>query len=217
MEAEDPGTVTVWIDALRCGDQEAARQLWRRYFEALVRLARPRLRSQARRAADEEDVALLAFDSFCAGMTRGRYPDVADRHDLWRLLVTITARKASDQNRWESQQKRGGGRVVQESALAGGNERDGDDLARVVGPEPTPEFAAMVAEEYRRLLEVLGDPELRRIATWKLEGHLDTEIAARLSCTPRTVSRRLQLIRALWGAELVKAAPGDKVDRRRSR
>ena len=58
MEAGDRGSVTLWIDALRCGDEEAARQLWRRYFESLVRLARPRLRSEARGAADEEDVAV---------------------------------------------------------------------------------------------------------------------------------------------------------------
>ncbi len=35
MEAEDRGSVTIWIDVPRVGDQEAARQLWRRYFELL--------------------------------------------------------------------------------------------------------------------------------------------------------------------------------------
>jgi DNA-directed RNA polymerase specialized sigma24 family protein len=210
MEAEDRGSVTFWIDALRCGDEEAARQLWRRYFEALVRLARPRLRPEARGAADEEDVALSAFDSLYAGMARGRYPDVADRDDLWRLLVTIAARKASNRNRCEMRQKRGGGRVVRESALDAGRGSEADELAQVVGAEPTPEFAAMVAEEYRRLLEALGDEELRRLAAWKLEGYSDAEIAARLGCALRTVARRMKLIRTVWGAELRadEARPG---------
>jgi hypothetical protein len=105
---------------------------------------------------------------------------------------------------------------VHESALGAGTEREGVDLARIIGPEPTPEFAVMVAEEYRRLLEVLGDQELQRIATWKLEGYLDAEIAARLGCAPRTVGRRLELIRALWGTEVVKAVPRGKVKRRSS-
>jgi DNA-directed RNA polymerase specialized sigma24 family protein len=207
METDDHGSVTRWIDALRCGDEEAAQQLWRRYFESLVRLARPRLRSQARVVADEEDVVLSAFDSFYAGMARGRYPDLADRDDLWRLLVTITARKASDRNRWESRQKRGGGHVRHESALVADGEPEADELSLIVGSEPTPEFAAMVAEEYRRLLEVLDDEELQRIATWRLEGYSDVEIAARLGCALRTVARRLKLIRTLWRAELPAAGP----------
>jgi hypothetical protein len=99
MKADDRGSVTIRVDALRAGDQEAARQLWQRYFQSLVRLGRSRLQAQARAAADEEDVALSAFDTFCDGMSQGRFPDLADRDDLWRLLVTIAARKASDQNR----------------------------------------------------------------------------------------------------------------------
>src|SRR5262245_17705635 len=97
MEAEDRGSVTIWIDALRAGDEAAAQQLWRRYYELLVRLARSKLRLKARAAADEEDVAVSAFENFYAGMGRGRFPDLADREDLWRLLVTITARKVSNQ------------------------------------------------------------------------------------------------------------------------
>jgi DNA-directed RNA polymerase specialized sigma24 family protein len=213
METEDRGSVTRWLDEVRCGDEEAARQLWRRYFEALVRLARPRLRAQSRGAADEEDVVLSAFDSFYAGMARGRYPDLADREDLWRLLVTITARKAYNQNRWESRPKRGGGLVRHASAIDACEGPEADDLAQVVGSEPTPEFAAMVADEYRRLLEVLGEDELRQIANWKLEGDSDAEIAARLGCALRTVARRLELIRTLWGAELPGTGPGRKVPR----
>ena len=47
-------------------------------------------------AADEEDVALSAFDSFCRGAQRGRFPQLDDRDNLWRLLVVITSRKAVD-------------------------------------------------------------------------------------------------------------------------
>ena len=77
------GSVTAWLDLLKTGDQEAAQQLWQRYFQSLVRLARSRLQARARAAADEEDVALSAFDTFCEGMAQGRFPDLADRDDLW--------------------------------------------------------------------------------------------------------------------------------------
>lgn len=198
MEAEDRGSVTIWIDALRAGDQEAARQLWRRYFESLVRLARSKLQSKARRAADEEDVALSAFDSFYAGLSQGRFPDLADRDELWRLLVTIAARKASDQNRWESRQKRGGGRVVHESDLVAGPELEMDGLAQIVGAEPSPEFAALVADECARRLQGLPDDSLRQVAVLKMQGYLNEEIATQLGCGLRTVARKLEVIRKAW-------------------
>jgi len=87
--------------------------LWERYFARLVGLARQKLRSTPRRAADEEDVALSAFDSFCRQAEAGRFPQLLDRDNLWRLLVTVTARKAFHLIRDKNRQKRGGGVVVQ--------------------------------------------------------------------------------------------------------
>src|SRR5919198_391675 len=103
------GSVTRWLGPLLAGDPAAAQQLWERYFRRLVGLARTKLRGAPRRAADEEDVALSAFDSFCRHAERGRFPQLDDRHDLWRLLVTITARKALYLIRDEHRLKRGGG------------------------------------------------------------------------------------------------------------
>src|SRR3954452_19706131 len=101
------GSVTHWIQALRGGDPGAAQKLWERYFPRLVGLARARLQGARRRAEDEEDVALSAFDSFCRGAREGRFPRLADRNDLWRLLVVLTARKAVDLLQREGRLKRG--------------------------------------------------------------------------------------------------------------
>ncbi len=199
----DEGSVTQWIDGLKLGDPHAAQALWERYFGRLVRLARARLALCAGADEDEEDAALSAFDSFCAGLARGRFPVLADREDLWRLLVVITARKASAQVDRRRAWKRGGMRLrVDRGAPAHNwNDRDGDPLAELVGPEPTPEFAAMMAEEFRRLLDRLGDDQLRRIALERMEGYTSDEIADRLGCARRTVARRLELIRQLWDEE----------------
>jgi DNA-directed RNA polymerase specialized sigma24 family protein len=70
-----------------------------------------------------------------------------------------------------------------------------------MGPEPTPEFAALVAEECQRRLDSLGDAELRSVALWKMEGYTNDEIAERLGCVPRTVERKLRVIRGLWDQE----------------
>jgi DNA-directed RNA polymerase specialized sigma24 family protein len=192
------GSVTDWIDRLKVGDPAAAERLWQSYFQRLVGLARRKLQGTPRRAADEEDVALSAFDSFCRGAEQGRFPQLLDRDNLWRLLVTITARKAGRATRHEARRKRGGHGVLDEAALAGPGE---PGLEQFLAREPTPEFAAQMAEDYQELLARLDDDELRRVAVWKMEGYGNEEIAARLGCVPRTVERKLALIRTLWNEE----------------
>jgi DNA-directed RNA polymerase specialized sigma24 family protein len=205
MAGEVEHSVTHWIGDLRSGNRdEASRRLWERYFERLARLAQARLRTAGGGPADGEDIALSAFDSFVRGTAAGRYPALGDRDDLWRLLVTITARKAHNQRRDEGRQKRGGGRVVGEGALAGTDPMGDDFLAQVVGSEPTPEFAALVTDEYRRLFGSLTDESLRVVALLKLEGHSNEEIARSLDCGLRTVERKLEVIRKRWEAEGVR-------------
>jgi DNA-directed RNA polymerase specialized sigma24 family protein len=199
MSATD--SVTRWLHALQDGDQAVAQNLWQNYFQRLVELARKRLRGTTRDAADEEDVAVSAFASFCRGAGRGRFPQLHDRDDLWRLLVIITARMAMNLVKYVRRQKRGGGRVLGEAALAGAlpDSTGGADLGQFPDPEPTPAFAAQVAEECRRLLARLEEGELRAVALWKMEGYTTEEIAAKLDCVPRTVDRKLRRIRTIWG------------------
>jgi RNA polymerase sigma factor (sigma-70 family) len=203
MATGPDGSVTRWLDDLKGGEgaNAAVPPLWERYFEQLVRLARARLRAAPRGPADEEDVALSAFDSFCRGAAAGRFPRLDDRGDLWRLLVTITVRKATDYVRGESRQRRGGGRVVGEAALDAAAPEAGRWLDQVIGREPTPEFAAQVADECRRLLEGLPDDELRTIALLRMEGYSNEQIAERLGCGLRSVERKLDRIRKRWTVE----------------
>jgi DNA-directed RNA polymerase specialized sigma24 family protein len=193
------GSVTHWLGQLQAGDPAAARQLWERYFRRLVGLARQRLQGLPRRAADEEDVALSAFDTFCRNAERGRFPDLSDRDGLWRLLMVLTARKVAHLVRDAGRQKRGGG-TAPARATAGPDE--GAVLDAVLSREPDPEFAAQVAEECRRLLLRLGDPQLESVAVWRMEGYTVEEIAAKLGCAPRSVKRKLQLVRNLWEREV---------------
>ena len=200
MEIGDQGSITQWISGIREGRSTAALQLWQRYVERLVRLARQKLRDVPRRAADEEDVVIDAFDSFCRCVRQGRFPRLADRDDLWQVLVMLTARKAADQRKYAQRQRRGLGRNRGESAFLGENGEPGG-IDRIVGSEPTPEFAELVSEEFRRLLDVLDDETLRTVAIAKMEGYTNEEIAQRLDVKPRTIERKLHLIRALWSDE----------------
>src|SRR5262245_32060056 len=164
------GSVTRWVTALKGGDKAAAQPLWERYYCQLVALARQKLQSARRREADEEDVVQNAFHSFFQGLARGRFPQLHDRDNLWRLLVVITARKALDQIAYQRRKRRGGGTASDETRISSGaTASDEAVLEQVVGEEPTPEFAAQVAEEYQRLLDSLSDDALRRVAVLKME------------------------------------------------
>lgn len=199
---DDARSVTRWINDLTTGNRgEAFARLWERYFPQLVQLAQARLRRGTSRPADGEDVALSAFESFFRGAAAGRFPELGNREDLWKLLVTITARKAQNCRRDEHRRKRGGGRVVNQTALAAGENADDEILFEAVSGEPTPEFAAMVTDECRRLFGSLSDESLRVVALLKLEGHSNEEIAKSLECGLRTVERKLEVIRKRWLAE----------------
>jgi DNA-directed RNA polymerase specialized sigma24 family protein len=204
MPMSSEGSVSRWIGELKAGDPAAAECLWGRYFEQLVGLARSQLRGTPRRAADEEDVALRAFDSFCRGAERGAgSPSYSIATASGRLLVTITVRKANALRSDERRQKRGGGEVVSESELPDMADSLAAEtsLEQAVGREPTPELAAQVAEECRRLLGRLGHAALQSLALWKMEGYTNDELAARLGWGLRTVERKLRLIRTLWKEE----------------
>ena len=199
------GSVTRWIGGIKAGDAIAFTKLHERYFARLARLAR-RKAERARAAAadaDEEDVANSALNSFFEGVGRGSFPKLDDRDNLWQLLVVITERKATKQALRQGRQKRGGGRVHNEADLSqeGGAEAT-TPLTQAVGREPGPEFVAMMAEECARLLALLRDDTLRKVATKKMEGHTNDEIAEQLGCVRQTVARKLDLIRRTWGAEV---------------
>jgi DNA-directed RNA polymerase specialized sigma24 family protein len=194
-------SVSRWIEELKRGDETAAAEVWNNYFARLTALARHKLRGAPRRAADEEDVVAGAFETFFRRAQKGQFPQLKDRQDLWHLLVKITERKAYNQRRDQRRAKRGGGRLRGESVLEGNDgpaERGG--LDQVAGGEPTPEFAAMIAEALDELLGVL-DPELQTIALLKLEGHTNAEIAAKTGRSVPTVERRLRMIRSTWKRE----------------
>ena len=63
-------------------------------------------------------------------------------------------------------------------------------MARAVGSEPTPEAATVMAEEYRRLLDALDDPTLKKVAVWRMEGYTEDAIPP-----ARAARRTIALVR----------------------
>ncbi len=213
LDDSPQGTVTRLIQHLKDGESKAAQSLWELYFRRMVGMAREKLQGMPKRMADEEDVALSAFHSFCQGAEAGRFTQLVDRENLWPLLVSITAHKAVDLIRYHNRQKRGGtGHAASQSSVVDNSQKENSqsssdkskagsgtlEFEEIISQEPTPEFAAQIADEFQALLARLEDDTLQSVALWKLEGFTNDEIAEKLECVPRTVERKLQLIRTLW-------------------
>jgi RNA polymerase sigma factor (sigma-70 family) len=189
-------SVTMWISRLKDSHREqAAERLWNRYLERLLQVARHKLGPGPKTTADEEDVAVTAFAEMLSGVRDDRFSQLNDRNDLWQVLIMLTERKAISQRRAEWAQKRGGSEPKQELPI---------DLE---GPEPSPELAAELAEQFQQRLEELPDELERAVAIKRMQGFSNAEIAEALDVGVRTVERKLSLIRRTWRDH---QAPGDQ-------
>jgi RNA polymerase sigma factor (sigma-70 family) len=187
VASADAQSVTRLIRGAQQGRASVVAPLLEVYFDRLVQLARKRLQNLPGMANYDEDLALRSFFSVYRRVRDLDRPlELTGRDDLWRLLATRTISRAIDLIR---------------------RHRPGEvpgayDLEQLLAREPTPEEAAATADECRRLLDMLDEPELRQIALWKVEGLTNEEIATRLDCVPRTVERKVRRIRTLWKSEL---------------
>jgi DNA-directed RNA polymerase specialized sigma24 family protein len=180
-------SITGWIRGSEAGDGQSQEKLWNHYFDRVVRLARSRMYAIQASVYDEEDAAVSALNSLFRGIRKNQYPDLHSRDNLWRLLILITHRKLIAQKRRQAARI---SPAVQDEA----SER----IDQIVSSEPTPELVAEVMDETERLLKLLGEDKLRRIAVMRMDGLSTEEIAVRLGSTSRTIRRKLERIRDIW-------------------
>jgi RNA polymerase sigma-70 factor (ECF subfamily) len=170
------------------GDAAATNELYNRYVDQLIRLARRRLAPQLARRLDPEDVVQSAYRSFFAAAGEGRF--VLERSgDLWRLLTSITLNKLYRQVERNTAQKRD---VGQERRLTTG---DSCDFAvQVASREPSAGEAAALTDEVELVMRDF-EPLHREMIQMRLQGYLVEEIARETARTQRTVLRVLERVR----------------------
>jgi DNA-directed RNA polymerase specialized sigma24 family protein len=109
----------------------------------------------------------------------------------------------ADHFRREGALKRGAGRVFALSQLDNnGGESPFDGM---VADELTPDFLAMLDEQFQHLLGMLRDDRLREVVILRLEGYTVAEIAAKFGIGKRAVERKLQLIRSKFVDHLIQS------------
>jgi DNA-directed RNA polymerase specialized sigma24 family protein len=174
----DPTPAGDLVARFRAGDPTAADKLFTRFARQLADAADAALKHQnARRAADGEDVVQSVFRTFYRRCRAGEFR-IDSAGQLWRLLLTITLRKAY--------------------ARARRPEPTGADdawLAEAVARDPGPADAAALGDLIATLLTDLP-PEHARVLELRLAGHTVAETAAELRLTRQSVYRVLRLLQA---------------------
>ena len=190
---KEPESITLSYEMLRQGNNAAAKQIWTRFFDQLVNVARRELQSSNRRVADEEDVASIVLASLCSQAEKGQLPDILNRDDLWRMLLVRLRNEVVDHVRGVTRAKRGSGKVRGDSVWEQSSGLDGLD-----GLEPTPQLLMEMEEELHLLLSKLPNAMMRTLANLKMQGYTNLEIANQLGVSERTIERKLRIIRDCW-------------------
>lgn len=190
---KEPDSITLSYELLRKGDSAAAVEIWTRFFDRLVSVARREMQNANRRVADEEDVASVVLASLCSQAEKGQLPDILNRDDLWRMLLVRLRNEVIDHVRSNTRAKRGAGKVRGDSVWTQPSGLDGLD-----GLEPTPQLLLEMEEELQLLLSKLPNAMMRTLANLKMQGFSNLEIANQLGVSERTIERKLVIIRECW-------------------
>jgi RNA polymerase sigma-70 factor, ECF subfamily len=176
---------------LRTGDQAAAAEVFRRFANRLIGLARTHLDRRIRQKVDPEDVMQSALKSFFVRHADGKF-DLTGWDNLWSMLVVITLRKCGHQAEHFRAAMRD---VEREQATPGVGADDSVSSWQAVANDPTPVQAALLAEAVEQVMQSLGDDRERQILELSLQGFKPFEISEKVGRSERTVQRVLDRVR----------------------
>lgn len=168
------GSITGWLDSVRQGNDEAAKNIWDRWFVRLCQRVSPH--SEQLRIHDNEDIATDAFAAFFSALREGKFSSLRNRSEIWKLLATIAVRKSAASYRFEQAQRRGGGQEIYSF----------EEVSKR-SPAMTARRRPITLGAVEELIESIKDPKLARVARMKIEGLDNVDIAHELDCSMRQV------------------------------
>jgi RNA polymerase sigma-70 factor (ECF subfamily) len=176
---------------LRDGRNEAAAQVFQRYANRLIELARRQLDPKLLQKVDPEDVMQSVFRSFLIRNAAGHFAEFQSWESIWAMLVVMTQRKCGRRIEYFHTARRDVRRELPEAV-------PGQDSTANLGlraDEPTPSEAAMLTETLEHLMNSLPGRH-RDIVALSLQGYEPAEISTEIGCTERTVYRVLERVKA---------------------
>jgi len=180
------GRPSEWLNDLRQGDSDSARLIFEHFSQRLCRLAQRHLSTRVRQRVDGEDVVQSVFRTFFQRDAEGQF-QVDHSDELWRLLVTITVRKARGIWRKNNSARRSVGREVRI------DDSDPSQLA-AFSHEPSVVEALVLADEVETLLNGLNESSARALEL-RLGGYSPTEGAELMGISRQAFYRLLDPIK----------------------
>lgn len=177
------------LQKLHAGDQQAATDIYVRYADKLLGVARRNTAVDLRVRFDPEDIVQSVFRTFFRRAAQGAYV-VPAGDDLWKLFLVIALNKIRRLGEFHRATKRS---VGQTSLLH----------------EPTAAGMGVQEEDSLRILQLTIDellagspPHVHQMVKLRIEGCEVAEIAERVGRSKRSVERVLQGFREMLGKQL---------------
>jgi RNA polymerase sigma-70 factor (ECF subfamily) len=174
------------IAEFKAGSESAARELFDKYCERLMKLARRRIGHRMTSRIDPEDVLQSAFRTFFNRVRNDEF-EFHQEDDLFKLLVRLTVHKTLRQIAYHRAQKRN------PELEAGQGSEAHEILQQITAGEPPPEVEVALIEEFEKFMGQL-QPFDREVLGMKLQGFSTVEIAEKLGSYDRKIRRVLERI-----------------------
>jgi len=173
---------------LRAGDKGAASEVFNRFVQRLIALARSRLDAHVRQKEDPEDVVQSVFRSFFNRQADGQF-EIESWDSLWAMLSLITLRKCGNRIEYFRAARRD-----VKAELRVDESTESRAAWQAVARDPTPSQAAALAETVEEVMRGLEDWE-QEVFSLRLQEYTIPEISDRVGRAERTVRRALDRIK----------------------
>jgi RNA polymerase sigma-70 factor (ECF subfamily) len=173
----------------QAGNEDAARQIFDRYVERLLALARKRISQRLASRVDPEDVVQSVFRTFFGRVKAGQFT-IEDPDDVCKLLARITVNKTLRQIAFHKAAKRNA------SLETGHGDEAHDRLLEVLDREPTPDDTNTFLDQLEHFLSQLR-PQDKQILEMRMQGYNNVEIAEKLGISDRKIRRLMERVRGI--------------------
>jgi DNA-directed RNA polymerase specialized sigma24 family protein len=202
MRHSDPDeNIVCLLRAIEHGDEHAARDVWERHYDSLVRMFGRWFGQRSRTITDEEDLAVDVLDDVIQRIQRAECQSIVLEREFTALLCATARHRFITQRRFDCRQKRLAGMIPLEVS---------PDLIVASGCGGPADDAFELEEELLSLLSIPHDNNLWGILILIVEGFSKPRIAIDLKMSRRSVDRLLLDLKRRWQ----KHVNGERVPKR---